>query len=158
MTAVVGALSEISFAESRRLQLTVEQSGVTCFILRVRPRNLNTDGMPGVGFPRWNVELLKVHKLEAGMLVAGMGGGSCGIFRTFLLMFRSDERKPDEHHNFNADTILNNSYAVQIIWEAIDSASLKRSSVKGRKLSRFALLQLQYLFIDISIVIDLGTL
>jgi len=83
VTAVVGELSELSFTQSRRLQLAVEQSGVTGFIIRARPRNLNTtacvtrwkitslpselpDGVPGVGFPRWNVELLKVRNGKAG--------------------------------------------------------------------------------------------
>ena len=78
LTAVLGELKEISFTESRRFQLAVEQSRVTGFLLRHQPRNLNTvacvsrwritllqseltDGMPSVGYPRWNVELLKVR-------------------------------------------------------------------------------------------------
>lgn len=84
LSAVVGELSELSFTESRRLQLAVEQSGVTGFIHRHRPRSLNTvacvtrwkinplpgnveDNMPGVGFPRWNVELLKVRNGKPGI-------------------------------------------------------------------------------------------
>jgi protein ImuA len=83
LTAVLGELKEISFTESRKLQLAVEQSRVTGFILRHKPRSLNTiacvsrwritslpseseDGMPGVGFPRWNVELLKVRNGKPG--------------------------------------------------------------------------------------------
>ena len=83
LTAVLGELKEISFTESRRLQLAVEQSRVTGFLLRQQPRNLNTvacvsrwritslsseleHGMPGVGFPRWNVELLKVRNGKPG--------------------------------------------------------------------------------------------
>jgi protein ImuA len=83
VTAVVGELSELGFTESRRLQLAVEQSGVTGFILRVRPHNVSItacvtrwkitslpselpDGVPGVGFPRWNVELLKVRNGKPG--------------------------------------------------------------------------------------------
>src|SRR6476620_9687162 len=83
VTAVVVELSEHAFTESRRLQLFVEQSGVTGFIIRARPRNLNTtacvtrwkitslpselpDGVPGVGFPGWNVELLKVRNGKPG--------------------------------------------------------------------------------------------
>lgn len=78
LTVVIGELREINFKESRRLQLVVEQSRVTGFILRQQPRIQNTiacisrwritslqseleEGMPGVGFPRWNVELLKVR-------------------------------------------------------------------------------------------------
>ena len=76
LAAVVGEIPDLSFTDSRRLQLAVEQSQVTGFILRCKPRHLNTTacvtrwkitplptklaaGMPGVGFPRWNVELLK---------------------------------------------------------------------------------------------------
>jgi protein ImuA len=83
LISVVGEIKEISFKESRRLQLAVEQSRVTGFILRNQPRVLNTiacvsrwrikslsselsDGIPGVGFPRWNVELLKVRNGKPG--------------------------------------------------------------------------------------------
>jgi protein ImuA len=78
LAAVVGELREISFAQSRRLQLAVENSKVTGFLLRTDPRKLGTttcvarwqithlpseaeDGLPGVGFPRWQVELLRVR-------------------------------------------------------------------------------------------------
>jgi len=77
VTAVVGELNELDFNESRRLQLAVEQSRVTGFIHRFRPKNtgavacvsrwkitslpsITPDGLPGIGFPRWHVELLKV--------------------------------------------------------------------------------------------------
>lgn len=78
LSAVVGEMQDLSFTASRRLQLAVEQSQVTGFILRRNPRSLNTTAcvtrwkitslsselpvdMPGVGFPRWKVELLKVR-------------------------------------------------------------------------------------------------
>ena len=78
LSAVIGEMPELSFTTSRRLQLAVEQSQVTGFILRNNPKNINTTacvtrwkisslpsqlagGMPGVGFPRWNVALLKVR-------------------------------------------------------------------------------------------------
>lgn len=84
LAAVVGEIKEISFTASRRLQLAVEQSRVTGFIIRHNPRNLNTiacvcrwkiiplpseleGNMPGVGFPRWNVELLKVRNGKPGI-------------------------------------------------------------------------------------------
>lgn len=77
LAAVVGEVKELEFTASRRLQLAVEHSKVTGFVLRHNPRYLNTTAciarwkitslpaelpanMPGVGFPRWNVELLKV--------------------------------------------------------------------------------------------------
>ena len=83
LAAVIGEIPEISFKLSRRLQLAEEQSRVTGFILRVNQLNLNTtacvtrwkitslpsvlpDGMPGVGFPKWNVELLKVRNGKPG--------------------------------------------------------------------------------------------
>ncbi len=82
LSAVVGEIQEVSFNESRRLQLAVEQSRVTGFILRRNPKNLTTacvtrwriksltseqaDGLPGVGFHRCNVELLKVRNGKPG--------------------------------------------------------------------------------------------
>ncbi len=83
LAAVIGELKNLSFTASRRLQLSVEKSHVTGFILRRNPRNMNTtacvtrwkitslpgklaDEMPGVGFPRWDVELLKVRNGKPG--------------------------------------------------------------------------------------------
>jgi protein ImuA len=83
LAAVVGEIQELSFMVSRRLQLAVEQSRVTGFIIRRNPRNSSTtacvarwkissapselhDDMPGVGFPRWNVELLKIRNGKPG--------------------------------------------------------------------------------------------
>ncbi|MDB5021005.1 MAG: Error-prone repair protein ImuA, partial [Pedobacter sp.] len=78
LSAVVAEARDINLTASRRLQLAVEQSKVTGFILRNDPRKLSTtacvarwritplpsvleEGMPGVGYPRWTVELLKVR-------------------------------------------------------------------------------------------------
>jgi protein ImuA len=83
LAAVVGEMPELSFTASRRFQLAVEQSRVTGFVLRSNPRNLNTnacvsrwkikplptesyDELPGLGFPRWNVELLKIRNGKRG--------------------------------------------------------------------------------------------
>jgi protein ImuA len=83
LAAVIAEMREISFTQSRRLQLAVEQSRVTGFILRSDPRKLSAtacvarwkitplpsepqDGMPGLGFPRWNIELLKVRNGSPG--------------------------------------------------------------------------------------------
>jgi len=93
LAAVVGELREITFAQSRRLQLAVEQSKVTGFVLRNDLRKLTSTtcvarwkisplpselegDMPGVGFPRWNVELLKVRNGSPGVfqLVWSAGG------------------------------------------------------------------------------------
>jgi len=83
LAAVIGETSELDFTASRRLQLAVEQSRVTGFILRRHSRNLRTtaciarwkisslpselaDDMPGVGFPRWQVELIKIRNGKPG--------------------------------------------------------------------------------------------
>jgi protein ImuA len=83
LAAVITEVQEISFAQSRRLQLTVEKSRVTGFILRNDQRKLSAtpcvarwkitplpskteDDLPGVGFPRWQVELLKVRNGNGG--------------------------------------------------------------------------------------------
>jgi protein ImuA len=82
ITAVVADIKEISFTESRRFQLAVEQSGVTGFILRNKPQNLSTacvtrwkiapvatalyDDLPGLSFPGWDVELVKVRNGKPG--------------------------------------------------------------------------------------------
>jgi protein ImuA len=81
---VIGEVRELTFAQSRRLQLVVEKSNVTAFLLRSDPnKQSNTTcaarwritplpsdpggNMPGVGFPRWNVELLKVRNGNPGV-------------------------------------------------------------------------------------------
>jgi protein ImuA len=78
IAAVVCETTELSFDESRRLQLAAEQGQVTGFVHRHKPKALNAvtcvsrwritsalsssaDEMPGLGFPKWNVELLKVR-------------------------------------------------------------------------------------------------
>lgn len=93
LTTVVGEMREISFTASRRLQLAVEQSQVTGFILRGHCHKPNTtacvsrwritqlpsvpiapdvyrDGamedLPGIGFPKWKVELLRIRNGKAG--------------------------------------------------------------------------------------------
>jgi protein ImuA len=83
LAAVITDTPEVSFTASRRFQLAVELSRVTGFIIRRNPRNLATacvtrwkisplpcisnDGLPGVGFPRWNVALLKVRNGTPGI-------------------------------------------------------------------------------------------
>jgi protein ImuA len=91
LTAVVGQIADVSFTASRRLQLAVEQSQVTGFILRNNPRHLTTtacvsrwkitplpsyseDGLPGVGFPEWRVELLRIRNGRPGVWTARWSG------------------------------------------------------------------------------------
>lgn len=84
LSAVVGELQELSFTDSRRLQLAVEQSKVTGFIHRYQPKNENAvacvtrwkisslpgvvnGDMPGVGNPKWNIQLVKVRNGKPGI-------------------------------------------------------------------------------------------
>jgi protein ImuA len=84
LAAVIAEVRGIDFTQSRRLQLAVEQSRVTGFIMRTDPKKLTATActarwkitpipgvlevdMPGVGFPRWQVELLKVRNGNPGV-------------------------------------------------------------------------------------------
>ncbi|HTH57769.1 MAG TPA: hypothetical protein VL728_17100 [Cyclobacteriaceae bacterium] len=83
LAAVVGEIREIDFTASRRLQLAVEQSQVTGFVVRHNYRNLTTTSfvsrwkisplpsemieLPGVGFPQWRVELLRIRNGKPGV-------------------------------------------------------------------------------------------
>lgn len=84
LAAVVGEFRELDFTQSRRLQLAVEQSRVTGFMHRYSPKAENTvacitrwkiqplasipeDGMPGIGLPQWNVQLLKIRNGKPGV-------------------------------------------------------------------------------------------
>jgi protein ImuA len=86
LAAVIGEVSALDFKQSRRLQLAVEQSKVTGFVLRnaahelgstacaarwqVKPLPSETvEGLPGLGLPRWQVELLKVRNGQPGSWV-----------------------------------------------------------------------------------------
>ena len=82
LAAVVGELPEMTLTTSRRFQLTIEEAGVGCFLLRAKPKNLLTtavsrwhiqplhsvvdDGFPGIGHPRWQVKLLKARNGRPG--------------------------------------------------------------------------------------------
>lgn len=78
LSVVIGEIRELSFTDSRRLQLAVENSGVTGFIHRYCPHaenavacttrwkiatlpSVSKDNLPGVGFSAWEVHLLKVR-------------------------------------------------------------------------------------------------
>lgn len=83
LAAVIGEIKEINLTDSRRLQLAVEHSRVTGLLHRVCPRLTNPvaavcrwqispipselgSDLPGVGFARWNVQILKVRNGEPG--------------------------------------------------------------------------------------------
>jgi protein ImuA len=78
LSAVVGEVREVTFTASRRLQLAVEQSQVTGFIIHENKRKPNTTAcmsrwkitslpsepigdLPGIGYPKWKVELLRIR-------------------------------------------------------------------------------------------------
>jgi protein ImuA len=84
ITSVVGEIREITFNESRRLQLAVEQSKATGFILRSNYKKLHTtacvsrwkisqlpsepiENLPGIGFPKWKVELVRMRNGKSGV-------------------------------------------------------------------------------------------
>jgi len=92
LTAVVCEVQELNFKQSQRLQLTVEQSRVTCFVLRNATAKLSAtactarwqvkpipssdlNGLPGLGFFRWQVDLLKVRNGKPGRWVLEWNNG-----------------------------------------------------------------------------------
>ena len=110
IAVVVGELPEISFTSSRRLQLAVEQSRVTGFILRHNPQSLNItacvtrwkitslpsellDDMPGIGFPRWNVNLVKVRNGRPGSWQMEWRAGRFRYIPPINLFVREHHRK-----------------------------------------------------------------
>lgn len=84
ISAVVAETKDLSFTASRRLQLAVEESQVTGFVLRQNTKGVNTtasvskwritsipsepiDGLPGLGYPSWRVELLRIRNGKPGV-------------------------------------------------------------------------------------------
>lgn len=82
LSAVIAELRDLDFTASRRLQLAASKSNVTSFIIK-QPSPTTTasvarwkitplpsvaadDGMPGIGFPQWTVELLRVRNGKTG--------------------------------------------------------------------------------------------
>ncbi|MEJ2884527.1 ImuA family protein [Pedobacter sp. GR22-6] len=83
LAAVVAEVDGLSLVNSRRLQLAVEQHGIPGLIIRKDERRMastvstarwriaplpsqDEEGLPGVGFPRWQVQLLKVRSGQPG--------------------------------------------------------------------------------------------
>jgi protein ImuA len=83
LRAVIAELKDLPSKQSRRLQLAVEKSGVTGFVLnrdnkfqnanhcvsrwtvRATPSE-SENGLPGMGMPKWEVELLKIRNGRPG--------------------------------------------------------------------------------------------
>lgn len=110
LSAVVGEMKELNFTASRRLQLAVEQSLVTGFIIRRDARNLNTtacitrwkitplpseseDNLPGIGYPRWNVQLLKVRNGKPGSWQVEWADGKFRPVYKFASIVREPQKK-----------------------------------------------------------------
>jgi protein ImuA len=97
LAAVIAEIKEVSFAQSRRLQLAVESSKVTGFLLRNDPKKISATTcmarwqisplpsqlepkMPGVGLPRWQITLLRVRNGTPGCFnLAWTGNGFISI-------------------------------------------------------------------------------
>ena len=82
-TAVFAEINQLNFVNSRRFQLAAEKSGTACFLFnnnavtgkynavqsrwRVRPiASVALKGMPGVGMPAWEAEVLKMRHGHTG--------------------------------------------------------------------------------------------
>jgi len=107
LKAVVCEVGELNFKQSQRLQLAVEQSRVTAFVLRNASGKLSSTacaarwqiksvpsadlhGLPGLGFLRWQVELLKVRNGQTGSWVLEWKDGR---FNPIEEIFVLDERQ-----------------------------------------------------------------
>jgi protein ImuA len=110
LTAVVGETKALSFTASRRLQLAVEQSQVTGFILRNNLRQVNTtacvsrwkitplpsigaEELPGIGFPQWKVELLRLRNGKAGVWDIKWEGGKFQPVYKFSSSIQEQQKK-----------------------------------------------------------------
>lgn len=110
LTAVVAEMKELSFTDSRRLQLAVEQSQVTGLILRNNFRQVNTtaclsrwkitplhsimeEDLPGIGFPQWKVELLRIRNGKAGVWNIKWEGGKFQPVYKFCAAIQELQRK-----------------------------------------------------------------
>src|SRR5215211_2829640 len=109
LSSVVGEIGQISFTESRRFQLAVEKSQVTAFLLRLNPKNFTTASVtrwkiqplpseqemevPGIGFPRWDVELLKVRNGYPGKWQMEWKSGEFQFIHQPLIVNTEAERK-----------------------------------------------------------------
>lgn len=86
LKAVIVHINDIDFKSSRRLQLTMEKSGTSAFLLRNQKITQKStasicaarwcissmpgmveDELPGTGFPAWRVELLRVRNGKPGI-------------------------------------------------------------------------------------------
>jgi protein ImuA len=110
LAAVVGEMPELSFTVSRRFQLAVEQSRVTGFMLRTNPRNIHINAcvsrwkikslptltyedLPGLGFPRWQVELQKIRNGKPGIWQMEYAAGQFRHLPSRLTSIKQGEKR-----------------------------------------------------------------
>jgi len=110
LAIVVAEIKNLSFTASRRLQLAVEQSLVTGFVIRHNPPSITStacvtrwqiksvhsaleEGLPGVGYPRWNVTLLKVRNGKSGSWMVEWNAGSFRHIPNDISVFEKEKRK-----------------------------------------------------------------
>jgi protein ImuA len=109
VVAVIAEIKEIGFKESRRFQLAAEQTGITGFMLRNNPKNLATcaatrwkiqpinsnknTSLPGISYPRWHVELLKVRNGKPGNWQLEWRAGTFKYLQEESLLIKTPLRK-----------------------------------------------------------------
>lgn len=108
LAAVVGELKEIGFTESRRFQLAAEKSRVTGFIISNNSKNINAcvsrwkisplisgsvNNLPGIGFPRWNIELLKIRNGKPGSWKMEYSHGKLHPIEDFKKIVHKEENR-----------------------------------------------------------------
>jgi protein ImuA len=108
IAAVVAELRDLDFISSRRLQLATSKNKVTCFVLhqpstattasvarwKVLPLpSIANDDLPGVGFPQWRVELLKVRNGKTGTWQVQWAEGSFHFSATRTTVILEQRKK-----------------------------------------------------------------
>ena len=111
LTAVISEIDKIGFKESRRFQLAAEGRRTTGFLIRQQSHALNTiasvsrwhvtslasdfaDDLPGVGFPRWSVELLKIRNGRPGKWqIEWSASGFAEIGKELRVLSKEEEYK-----------------------------------------------------------------
>ena len=89
---VVAEISDADLTATRRLQLSVEETRATGFLIKTASRgsssacsarwivssasSISEKGLPGIGFPRWNVELQKAKNGRPGKWLIEWRAGS----------------------------------------------------------------------------------
>ena len=112
LSAVVAEMPDLSFTESRRLQLAVEKSRTTGFVLRTNHKKISTtacvtrwkispikselaDDLPGVGFPQWKVDLLRVRNGKPGCWNMGWKNGKFELIESPDVISNEEQKRTE---------------------------------------------------------------